>query len=283
MYRDTWTVRISKKWATLIIGCILGAAIAAPAIVYASDRFVDVPTTNTFHKDITWLADSGVTLGCNPPANDRYCPNDNVTRGQMAAFLRRLAEKRVVDAATLEGISASGFVAKGEAGSISQSMLQTNSVASAAVANNTLLAADLRDEPGLASNSKTTKVPGTAFETYATVAIDAPGAGYAFVSATGYAQCSDGFLAYRIGAPGLGEASFFNAVGFSANVYQSYHNQYVFTVDAAGVVSFELQGNHTTGNCSDGGVSDLTVIYFPTAYGTLGGHSSDTADQTLAP
>jgi hypothetical protein len=42
-----------------------------------------------FHDDISWLAAHDVTKGCNPPANDRFCPNDPVTRGQMAAFLHR--------------------------------------------------------------------------------------------------------------------------------------------------------------------------------------------------
>jgi hypothetical protein len=46
------------------------------------------------------MKDSNITVGCNPPANTRYCPDDNVTRGQMAAFMKRLAESRVVDAAT---------------------------------------------------------------------------------------------------------------------------------------------------------------------------------------
>jgi len=31
----------------------------------------------------------GITSGCNPPVNDRYCPERNVTRGEMAAFLVR--------------------------------------------------------------------------------------------------------------------------------------------------------------------------------------------------
>jgi hypothetical protein len=43
----------------------------------------------TFEADINKLAAAGVTKGCNPPDNDRYCPNDPVTRGQMAAFLVR--------------------------------------------------------------------------------------------------------------------------------------------------------------------------------------------------
>jgi hypothetical protein len=42
-----------------------------------------------FVQDIIWLADEGITRGCNPPVNDEFCPTDNVTRGQMAAFLVR--------------------------------------------------------------------------------------------------------------------------------------------------------------------------------------------------
>jgi hypothetical protein len=34
-----------------------------------------------------------VTLGCNPPANDRFCPDELVERGQMASFIDRALEK----------------------------------------------------------------------------------------------------------------------------------------------------------------------------------------------
>nr|MBO2500913.1 hypothetical protein [Acidimicrobiia bacterium] len=44
---------------------------------------------HVFEADIEWLASSGITKGCNPPKNDRFCPDDYVTRGQMAAFLVR--------------------------------------------------------------------------------------------------------------------------------------------------------------------------------------------------
>jgi LmbE family N-acetylglucosaminyl deacetylase len=44
---------------------------------------------SVFVNDIIWLADAGVTAGCNPPVNDQFCPTKNVTRGQMAAFLVR--------------------------------------------------------------------------------------------------------------------------------------------------------------------------------------------------
>ena len=51
------------------------------------DPFTD--DAGTFEEDIEKLAAAGVTLGCNPPDNTKYCPGLNVTRGQMAAFLHR--------------------------------------------------------------------------------------------------------------------------------------------------------------------------------------------------
>jgi hypothetical protein len=78
----------------------MAVLIATPLAVVATDRFTDVPDSNVHHADITWLADAGVTLGCNPPANTNFCPGDPVLRQQMASFLRRLAENQVVDAAT---------------------------------------------------------------------------------------------------------------------------------------------------------------------------------------
>jgi hypothetical protein len=74
--------------------------------VSAATSFVDVPDTHTFSADIQWLADAGVTKGCNPPTNDRFCPDDNVTRAQMAAFMHRLADSQEVDAGTIQGLEA---------------------------------------------------------------------------------------------------------------------------------------------------------------------------------
>ncbi|HEX6946835.1 MAG TPA: S-layer homology domain-containing protein [Acidimicrobiia bacterium] len=42
-----------------------------------------------FEAEINALAAADITRGCNPPSNTRFCPNDDVTREQMAAFLRR--------------------------------------------------------------------------------------------------------------------------------------------------------------------------------------------------
>ncbi|MDJ0663579.1 MAG: S-layer homology domain-containing protein [Acidimicrobiia bacterium] len=60
------------------------------AVIAAGGTFTD-DDTSIFEADIEWLADHGITAGCNPPANDHFCPKANVTRGQMAAFLHRFA------------------------------------------------------------------------------------------------------------------------------------------------------------------------------------------------
>lgn len=103
-------------------------AVMLPVIAIAGDRFTDVPDTDPFHTDIGWLADAGVTLGCNPPTNDEFCPEDPVKRKQMAAFMRRFAaylgaEDGIVseadtaatagDAGTLDGLDSTDFLLAG--------------------------------------------------------------------------------------------------------------------------------------------------------------------------
>jgi len=54
----------------------------------ATGIFADVPVTHVFARWIEQLAREGVTSGCGTsPAV--YCPEDPVTRGQMAVFLVR--------------------------------------------------------------------------------------------------------------------------------------------------------------------------------------------------
>lgn len=59
--------------------------------------FVDVTASDPFCASITFMATSGVTLGCQIiDANNRlYCPNAFVTRTQMAGFMDRLADNAV--------------------------------------------------------------------------------------------------------------------------------------------------------------------------------------------
>jgi glucose/arabinose dehydrogenase len=62
-------------------------------------RARSLPATNTDHfiddnghvleGAINRLAEAGITQGCNPPANDRFCPDRNLTRAEAAGFLAR--------------------------------------------------------------------------------------------------------------------------------------------------------------------------------------------------
>ncbi|MDN4473970.1 S-layer homology domain-containing protein [Demequina zhanjiangensis] len=55
----------------------------------AKSPFTDVSTSNVFYKHITWLANEGITSGVGD--GTRFAPNSEVTRGQMAAFLYKMA------------------------------------------------------------------------------------------------------------------------------------------------------------------------------------------------
>lgn len=50
----------------------------------ATATFTDVPTTSPQFRFVEALVAAGVTAGCSPGL---YCPNDPITRGQMAVFL----------------------------------------------------------------------------------------------------------------------------------------------------------------------------------------------------
>jgi hypothetical protein len=75
-----------EQTAAFIIRALHNPGYVPPAP--ASQRFQDVSPTNPFYAHIEEMAVRGITLGClaTPPL---YCPTQNVSRGQMAAFLIR--------------------------------------------------------------------------------------------------------------------------------------------------------------------------------------------------
>jgi hypothetical protein len=92
MDNKSYTVSVPKRSARIVLLVGVVALVVAPLTAVATHSFTDVPDTHTFHDDIEWLKDSDVTRGCNPPANTLFCPEDNVKRSQMAAFMKRFAE-----------------------------------------------------------------------------------------------------------------------------------------------------------------------------------------------
>lgn len=92
----------------LVVASVVAVIVTVPVLVYASHQFDDVPQSNTFHGDIAWLADNGITRGCNPPANTEFCPDDAVTRGQMAAFMRRFHNTFIAGSSGAVGLGSTG-------------------------------------------------------------------------------------------------------------------------------------------------------------------------------
>ncbi len=74
-----------------IVSTLVG--ICASVLTYGAhaascDGFTDVDNANTTYcSAVTYLKDKGITLGC---TGTTYCPNDYVTRLQMALFLQRM-------------------------------------------------------------------------------------------------------------------------------------------------------------------------------------------------
>jgi hypothetical protein len=82
---------VSRNRRLLTIAGIVVILTVIPTIAAfaATSLFVDVPDDSFFVSDINWMKEAGVTKGCNPPSNTKYCPDDNVKREQMAAFMHR--------------------------------------------------------------------------------------------------------------------------------------------------------------------------------------------------
>lgn len=104
--------RDSSRRRIWVVGLALAVAMV-PALAFAAHPegdFEDVPEDHTFHDDIQWMHDNGITRGCNPPENDEYCPDRELIRAEEAAFfhrydafLRDSLEPRLVPATCEEG------------------------------------------------------------------------------------------------------------------------------------------------------------------------------------
>lgn len=93
---------------SFFVAALVAFVVAIPVVVIASHQFNDVPGSHTFHSDISWLADEGITQGCNPPANDEFCPEDPVSRGQMAAFMKRFHDRFIAGGSPVIGVGSVG-------------------------------------------------------------------------------------------------------------------------------------------------------------------------------
>jgi hypothetical protein len=68
------------------MAAFIARALGLPAV--GEDRFND-DDSSTFENAINQVAAAGITQGCNPPENTRFCPGRTMSRGEMAAFISR--------------------------------------------------------------------------------------------------------------------------------------------------------------------------------------------------
>jgi hypothetical protein len=90
----------------LVVGAVAISLLSSATTVFASHEFSDVPDSNPFHGDISWMADVGIAEGF---PDGSYRPGAAVTRQAMAGFMHRMSGTDDVDpmvnAAELEGES----------------------------------------------------------------------------------------------------------------------------------------------------------------------------------
>ncbi len=272
--QDDTSTRKRSLWIRYGFIALATALMLAPAAAYASHTFTDVPDTNIFHNDIQWMADNDITAGCGG-GGTLYCPTDNVTRQQMSAFMRRLAENQVVDAATaleadnattaddadtLDGLDSAGFVQKGEANSVDSSMIV--------------------DEPSVAQQ---VEASGFALsgptEDVASVTIEAPAAGTVIVWGSAEFVLSHTTGTSTLAIPAISDTSatapgggFVAGIGVpsgaaTGSYFQIFSSQRAFPV-AAGSHTFYLVASESSGSVS---VDDtvLTALFVSTTGGTV--------------
>lgn len=104
-----------RRRLMLAIAAALGLLVT-PAAVLAATGFADVPEGSTHEPGIQWAVDNGITVGCAEQGN--YCPEEAVSRAQMATFLHRAsgndpATPPSVNADKVDGFDAAELMAGG--------------------------------------------------------------------------------------------------------------------------------------------------------------------------
>ena len=103
-----WNQPISRETAAVWIVRVLDGG--DDEVTAGSTRFTDVDAASPWAGHIERLADLEVTIGCSTDPL-RFCPNDPVTRAQMAAFLVRAFDLAAADSAGFEDTVGSIFEA----------------------------------------------------------------------------------------------------------------------------------------------------------------------------
>ena len=81
-----------RKWLAETGLAVVLSLVSTASLALPCAGFTDVEDTSPFCANVTWLKNRGITLGCTSAT--LYCPNDFVSRLQMAAFMIRLGDSQ---------------------------------------------------------------------------------------------------------------------------------------------------------------------------------------------
>jgi hypothetical protein len=210
-----------------------------PLSAFAAISFNDLNAGSVHNPNIQAIADAGITTGCVP--NVSYCPNDNVTREEMASFLARTAglgdNPPVADAATLQGYAPDELVRISSAFGTSFAL----------------------GDPAHPSQT-------------ATVTIEAPGPGFVLVTTTAEATTTAAsgcpclvsldILAGSGAVAPNHTALLANSTGGQPGV-ASLANTYMFRVDAAGTQRYIARMAFTGSPVTIVGRASMTILFVP--------------------
>jgi hypothetical protein len=256
--RAQFTTR-RRRTARARLGAALTTALLValvPLGIFAAN-FTDLNPGSPHNDNINAIADAGITKGCNPPTNDQYCPNDFVTREQMASFIARTA-----------GLGSNPPVtnAKSVGGYVPDSLIRV-------------------------ARSNGTGVVNATYQTQLTLDITAPGAGFVLVTATGSV-----YNAQTSGCPCEVRYRLFHLTKVTASPREHYvtvvnntagtggveSNEtmamtYVFPV-SAGLNQFQFQAYRYNGSDNLSSDSQMTALFVP--FGATGGATISEGDDS---
>ena len=257
--RDRRTPRAGRYLLPLLSAALLVALV--PLVTLAAVPFSDLNEGSVHNASIDAIYQAGITRGCVPDV--AYCPNDFVTRQEMATFLARTA-----------GLGGNPPVAR------AAHAATADSAASAAAAGNANTVGGKAPHELLRVAQATALLDGSTlnltenFQTLATVTIASPAAGFVFVTATATILAppnpgipnSKGSVRVR----DLGPGGLTSPLADGGANRESVSLAFVFPVSAPGSRTFAVEANAV----ATSGIANTAVIsalYVP--FGASGGNT----------
>jgi hypothetical protein len=75
---------MSARWLRRALPVLITAVVVAPAAAFAATTYTDVPASSPYSAAVRYLDAARIVTGCKA---DKFCPNDNAKRGDVATWL----------------------------------------------------------------------------------------------------------------------------------------------------------------------------------------------------